>query len=187
MAIKKKAANGAGSIRKRADGRWEGQYVAGYDGGTGKTIPRSVYGKTQKEVRQKLTEVTRSLDTGTYQAPNRITVGDWLDKWADTYCYALKPRTIGTYKAQIKSRIKPYIGSICLSKLSNVRVQSYYKDLIQGDKNHAPLSPKSVQNIHGIRQSELLGLEWADINFELGEITVQRQLQRDYGGKNTLL
>lgn len=67
-------------------------------------IRRSVYGKTQKEVRQKLTEVSRSLDIGTYQEPNRITVGAWLDDWVDKYCYALKPSTIGTYKAQIKSR-----------------------------------------------------------------------------------
>ena len=27
----KKRANGEGNIRKRADGRWEGRYTAGYD------------------------------------------------------------------------------------------------------------------------------------------------------------
>ena len=36
----KKRANGEGSIRKRADGRWEGRYTAGYHPETGKRIPR---------------------------------------------------------------------------------------------------------------------------------------------------
>ena len=43
-----RTANGSGSIRKRADGRWEGRYSVGSDPATGKQIQRSVYGKTQK-------------------------------------------------------------------------------------------------------------------------------------------
>ena len=77
---KRKAPNGAGSIRKRSDGRWEGRYTAGYDGGTGKPIRRTVYGRTQKEVRQKLTDVSRALDTGTYQEPSSLTVAEWLEE-----------------------------------------------------------------------------------------------------------
>ena len=42
----------SGSIRKSADGRWEGLYSSGYDPKTGKRIRKSVYGKTQKEVRK---------------------------------------------------------------------------------------------------------------------------------------
>ena len=34
----KKRANGEGNIRKRADGRWEGRYTAGYHPETGKRI-----------------------------------------------------------------------------------------------------------------------------------------------------
>ena len=34
----KKRANGEGNIRKRADGRWEGRYTAGYHLETGKRI-----------------------------------------------------------------------------------------------------------------------------------------------------
>ena len=36
MLMAKKRANGEGSIRKRADGRWEGRYTAGYHPETGK-------------------------------------------------------------------------------------------------------------------------------------------------------
>lgn len=43
----KRRANGEGSIRKRKDGRWEGRYTAGRGPVTGKTIYKSVSGKTQ--------------------------------------------------------------------------------------------------------------------------------------------
>ena len=42
----KRRANGEGSIRKRADGRWEGRYVAGHDA-NGKAIRKNVLGKSQ--------------------------------------------------------------------------------------------------------------------------------------------
>lgn len=61
-----KNAKGSGTIRKRSDGRWEVRYTTGIDPKTGKQIQKSVYGKTQKEVRQKLTEVTAEIDSGTY-------------------------------------------------------------------------------------------------------------------------
>ena len=50
----KRRANGEGSIRKRADGRWEGRYTAGYAPATGKRVIKNVLGKTQAEVKAKL-------------------------------------------------------------------------------------------------------------------------------------
>ena len=51
----KRRANGEGNIRKRADGRWEGRYTAGHDPVTGKQIFKNVLGKSQAEVKEKLT------------------------------------------------------------------------------------------------------------------------------------
>ena len=64
-----KNAKGSGTIRKRSDGRWEARYTTGIDPKTGKQTQKSVYGKTQKEVRQKLTEDTAEIDAGTYREP----------------------------------------------------------------------------------------------------------------------
>ena len=54
-----KSAKGTGTIRKRPDGRWEGRYTIGRDPITGKQKQKSVYGKTQQEVRQKLSMWSR--------------------------------------------------------------------------------------------------------------------------------
>ena len=50
----KKRVNGEGNIRKRADGRWEGRYTAGYHPETGKRIIKNALGKTQAECKAKL-------------------------------------------------------------------------------------------------------------------------------------
>lgn len=49
----KRRASGEGNIRKRKDGRWEGQYTAGHDLVSEKTIYKNVLGKTPPEVKEK--------------------------------------------------------------------------------------------------------------------------------------
>ena len=87
----KKSAAGSGPIRKKTVTRagkeysyWKAQYTACYDPGTGKQIQRSITGKTQKEVSQKLKAATAAIDAGTYTAPSKMTVGEWLDIWTKT-------------------------------------------------------------------------------------------------------
>ena len=63
----KKRANGEGNIRKRADGRWEGRYTAGYHPETGKRIIKNVLGKTQAECKAKLSAAMEANLTCTQQ------------------------------------------------------------------------------------------------------------------------
>ena len=94
--MSRKAASGVGTIRKKTVTRkgkeytyWEARYSAGRDPGTGRQIQRSITGKTQKEVAQKLKAATVALDTGTYTAPNKMTVAECLverlPRWGETY------------------------------------------------------------------------------------------------------
>jgi len=54
-----------------------GRATVGYDLGTGKQIQKSITGKTQKEVRQKLSKIITELDEGTYKAPSKLVLKDW--------------------------------------------------------------------------------------------------------------
>ncbi len=78
-------ASGSGSIRQRPNGTWEGRYTAGIDKATGKTIRRSIYGKTQKEVRERLRQITNDIDTEMYVAPCAMKYSDWLQIWLKDY------------------------------------------------------------------------------------------------------
>ena len=73
-------------------------------------IRKSVYAKTQKEVRQKLAQAVAAVDNKAYREPCKMTLGEWLDIWTDTYLEGVKPRTVkiyGTIYAYISSRIWP--------------------------------------------------------------------------------
>lgn len=140
----RKAARGTGTIRKKTVTRggkqytyWEARYTEGVDPGTGRQIQRSVTGKTQKEVAQKLKAATSAIDQGTYVLPNKMTVGTWLDLWAADYLNGVKPNTIRIYTLNIKKHIKPALGAIALQELRPHMVQQFV--------NGIPLSPASVR------------------------------------------
>lgn len=165
-----RSAAGAGSIRQRPDGRWEARFSLGADPGTGKQIRKSVYGATQKEVRKRMTEAIAAFDAGNYFEPSKLTLGEWLDIWLSEYMGDKKYSTAKHYKAQVATHIKPALGATALSKISPHIIQKFYNDLLkQGrtipkkDKDgktikkdgiavteKAPLSAKSVRNVHGI-------------------------------------
>ena len=143
---KRKAANGAGMIRQRKDGTWEGRYTV-----PGRTVPKSVYGKTQAEVRKKLTAATAALDDGIYFEPEKATLSKWLDTWLKEYTGHLKPYTVRNYESKIRNHIKPHIGAVKVCDLTPLIIQQLYNLLVR----ESNLAPKSVRNIHGILHSAL--------------------------------
>lgn len=158
----RKAAAGAGTIRKKTITRgekvytyWEARYTAGYDPGTGKQIQRSITGKTQKEVSKKLKEVTTAIDSGTYTAPSKMTVGEWLDIWTAEYLGGVKELTVSSYKSSIKTHIKPGLGAIKLEALSSHIIQGFYNRLLAPAKDRKGLSPKTIKNVHGVLHKSL--------------------------------
>lgn len=148
-------AQGSGTIRQRADGRWEARYTIGKDPGTGKQVQRSVYGATQKEVRQKLAQAVAAIDNGTYMAPSRLTVGQWLDIWQQDYLGGVKPRTIEVYKNDIRLHIKPALGAIKLEALNTHTIQGFYNAMSKPKGDKPGLSPKTIKNVHGVLHNAL--------------------------------
>ena len=147
---RKKSAQGTGTIRKRKDGRWEARYTTGFDLTTGKQIQKSIYGKTQKDVREKLTQITTELDNRSYIEPSKMTLEAWVTIWLEYYMFDKKWSTIKHYKAQVKAHILPALGRVPLSQLDPHRIQSFYNALLRGTGGKKPLTPKSIRNVHGI-------------------------------------
>ena len=149
---KNKTASGMGSIRKVTKNvkdkqytYYEARYTEGFDPGTGKQIQRSITGKTQKEVTQKLKAATAAIDAGTYKAPCKMTVAQWLDIWVAEYLNNLKPLTQQNYTKQTQKHLKPALGAAKLEALDTHTIQKFYNSLSASGR-----SPKTVKNIHGI-------------------------------------
>lgn len=157
-----RSASGQGNIRKKTvtrDGKeysyWEARYTAGYDPGTGKQIQRSISGKTQKEVAQKLKAITAAIDAGTYIQPSKMTVAQWLDIWAADYLGGVKPYTVASYTGAIRNHIKPALGAVKLGALNAHTIQRFYNALGEPTKDRQALSPKTVKNVHGVLHKAL--------------------------------
>ena len=148
-----RAANGVGSIRKKSvqkNGKtytyYEARATVGYDHGTGKQIQRSITGKTQKEVREKLQEISVDLNNGIYREPSKMTVGQWLDTWQSTYLEDVKPRTKEIYTSAIRLHLKPALGAVQLEALDAPTIQQFYNALGKPSKTREQgLSPKPAR------------------------------------------
>ena len=161
----KRKENGLGSIRKRKDGTWEGRFSAG-----GQRF--SVYGKTSTEVRRRLTEAQRQIDISSFVMPDKITVGEWLQRWQADYLPDVKPSTRSCYEYFSRCYIVPSLGQVRLQKLTGPMIQHFFSEaqkplkirLEDGTEfNSRGLSPSSLKSLRNVlsrclSQAEKCGL-----------------------------
>mgnify|MGYP003295534196 FL=1 len=138
MPQSKRTTSGMGSIRKitrTINGKnytyYEARYTAGFDPGTGKQIQRSITDKSKKVVAQKLKAAMAALDAGTYKAPCKMTVAQWLDIWVAEYLNSVKPLTKHNYNKQVQKHLKPALGQAKLDALDTHTIQRFYIRMLQ--------------------------------------------------------
>ena len=178
----KRGAQGGGSIRKKTVVRdgvpytyWEARITTGFDPGTGRQKQRSFSGKTQKEVREKMQAALAALNNHEYLEPTKLTVEEWLKVWEQEYLVGVKPFTKLNYTQHIRNHIIPALGNRKIQQLSGPDIQRFYNQLLrEGGKicchdkdgnilkkdgkpvyESAPLSAKTVKNIHGVLHKAL--------------------------------
>ena len=125
MKKKRRRGNGEGTIfEDKKNKRWIGQYILGI-AEDGKTIRKSVYGKTQKEVVNKLNEVKYQMNNDIYVEKNGIKLVKIME---DIREEKLASNTIsgGQY-----ARLKWTINKIKNSKLGEMKIQDVTKNDIQ--------------------------------------------------------
>ena len=150
----KRRPQGDGTIRKRADGRWEGRIVVGHKK-DGSPMYKSVFGKTQKATLKelhKLIDLYRDVDL---TEECRMTLGEWMDKWLDEYMiFAIRESTLEAYRAINEHQIKRFIGNKALTSLTTTDIQKFYNKVKkQGRVREHPiygheLSDSMVRKIH---------------------------------------
>ncbi|MCH7577964.1 MAG: site-specific integrase [Chloroflexi bacterium] len=136
---------GEGSIfRRKSDGKWVGSLHLGYGGG--KRQRRVFYGATQQDVRRKLAEATRNHERGLTPPPERVKLGDFLQRWLDdTARHNVRPSTLRGYEVSLRLHIIPEIGHLKLARLSADDLDGLYSRLL--DKG---LAPKTVRLAHAV-------------------------------------
>ncbi len=141
-----KRANGEGSVyRRKSDGRWVGSLSL--PDGTRKVF----YGKKQSEVIAKIDEALHNLRRGMLATGPNVTVQEYIEQWLEEiHKPTVKLSTHKNYRELLVNYIIPGLGRIKLQALTPQQVQAFYsKKLSDG------LSPKTINNIHGLLHKAL--------------------------------
>jgi integrase len=203
---------------------------------------KTLYGKTRREVDEKLTKAKAHRDGGLVFDADNLQLGEYLERWlVDSVRDTVRPTTFERYEQMVRLHIRPVLGKVTLKNLTPAHVRGLYRE-----KLDAGLSPRSVQYAHvtlhkalkqaiadglisrnateavkppqvsreemrplnaeqvkvlfeaargdrlealyvlavtiGLRQGELLGLKWDDIDLEIETLQVRRTLTTAKGG-----
>jgi integrase len=139
-----------GHIKKRGRS-WSIVIDVGRDPGTGKRKQKwmTVTG-TKGDAQRKLRKYLTPLDEGTFVEPSKISVGEFLEQWLETYA---RPNTSGKtferYAELVRKDLIPLLGMYPLQKLQPLHVQACYTKLYER------LSAKTVLQHHRVLRKAL--------------------------------
>lgn len=133
-----------GSIYQRKDGRW----VASITLENRKR--KELYGKTRKEVQEKLKAALREQEQGTLVTGPQQTVAQYLDEWLKAHKQVIRPRSYERYEAIIRLHLVPKLGKLPLQKLSGQHLQRLYTEKLESG-----LSSTTVSAIHNMLHTAL--------------------------------
>ena len=161
--MKKRRANGEGSIRRKPNGRWEGRYTVGIDPNTGRAIQKSVSAKTQAECKEKLRRAIQDNRGIPINYNGDYTVAEWCRLWFETYSKPnIRYNTAKAYRNIIELHIIPAIGSVKLKQLTSMQIQKMYNELRTGGRvirsekqTDKSLSGSYVRHIHMVLHAAL--------------------------------
>jgi hypothetical protein len=141
-----KRGNGEGSIYYRnSDGKWIGSVTL--DKGKRKVF----YGKTRKEVQEKLKRVLLEQQQGTLIITAPQTVSQFLTDWLEnTHRRRIRPRTYEWYREAVDLHIIPSLGRYQLQKLTVQQVQAFYTK-----KADEGLAPATIIYYHSVLHNAL--------------------------------
>ena len=236
----KKNGNGEGGISRRKDGLYMARYTVHTPTGPKR---KTLYGKTRREVDEKLTKAKVDRDTGFVFDADNLTLGNYLDRWInDSVRDTVRQRTWERYEQIVRVHIKPALGRVKLKNITPTHARALYRE-----KLDTGLAPRTVNYVHttlskalkdavadglitrnpassvkaprpkkkeirplsseqakafletvrgdrfeaafvvalhcGLREGEILGLKWSDVDLDAGILQVRRTLSEALAGQ----
>ena len=139
---------GEGSIRLRADGRWEATLTLAPVGGRRRR--KSYFGKTRADAARKLTTALKSHADNLPLPSERLTVKAYLQQWLEAKRPSLRPESFRRYREMCQLHIIPEIGRKPLVRLTPGDVQALYARI-----REKGLSGTSLSLLHGVLHKAL--------------------------------
>lgn len=118
-----------GSVKKRGS-RWEARWRGEVDPTTGRRRNMSQSFRTKGEAESFLSDTMSAINAGTYVAPRRQTVGEFLEEWLGARKDQLRPSTWASYDRVLRVHVLPHIGKVKLTDLDPGHLSKLYADLL---------------------------------------------------------
>lgn len=151
---------------------WCAQVHLGY--ADGKRQRKTIYGKTRKDVAEKLKVVLREQQQGKVRATRKKTVADFLDDWLRAVRPTIRARTYDSYESIVRVHLKPRVGHYQLEKLTPDHVSA-----LLDAKREAGESPRQIQYIRGVlRQALNYGMRQEVIVRNVAALTLPPRVER---------
>lgn len=148
--------NNEGSIYKDKQGHWRA--LISIPSVDGKQKRKYLYGKTRKEVADKMYEILSQIRSNTYIEPSKVTLYEWLCTWLEQYCKnEVRLSTYVNYDTYVQRHIRNTIGGYKLCDLNTAILQAFFNDKAKNGKLNGTggLSPKTLKNIHDMMHRAL--------------------------------
>lgn len=147
-----------GSIRERSPGHWA-IILDQRDPSTGKRKRKwHSFEGTKREAQVECSRLITAMKGGTYQEPNKITLGDFLSRWVDHIKSQVSPKSHERYAGIVDQNIKPALGAVPLTKLKPAQISEAYGKALVGGRRHdkaGGLSPRTVGHMHRVLKQAL--------------------------------
>lgn len=168
-----KRGHGEGTIRQRKDGLWEAAYS--YWAPNGALKRRSVYGKTQRVVSERLRAALRVVDQGATPITERQTVAQFLDRWLlDVAKPTVRASTYVSYRHKTQRYLTPALGRHQLAKLTPQHVQAMLNEM--GERGLAPRTILTTRAI--LRKALNQALKWGLVSRNVATLVDPPRIER---------
>lgn len=152
-----------GRIARRGNG-YRLVLDAGKDPSTGKRRQHTETFRLKADAERRLAELLQSVNTGAYVKPVRLTMGEFLRQWLDSYADThTSVRTSREYRRKIEADIIPQLGSVPLTDLRPDHLQGFYAECLANGRKRTTggLSGRTVLQLHRIINEALKhGVRW---------------------------
>ena len=136
------------NIYKRKDGRWEGRYIKSHE--NGKVHYGYVYGKTYREVKQKIIGSAQNLVDSVVQPMPELptgTFGATALEWLAVSRNQLKESSYVKYSTIVNNHLLPTFWECSISDITRDDVSRFCNQLLSEGNGTASLAPKTASSI----------------------------------------
>ncbi|MBP2650758.1 MAG: Phage integrase [Firmicutes bacterium] len=116
-----------------------------YQNATGVSRRKSLYAKSEKELKTKIKEFQRNQEAGLVLEADKMTLKEWLTTWLTVYKkQSLEVTSYAAYQHQSDAHIIPELGGLKLKQLNRLILQDFF------NRKAAELSPSTLDLIKAI-------------------------------------